>query len=76
MDCEQAYEWLHKDRLEYSGCRAAAEAMRAEIDRLDMRVSRLELLLRESDAMLAMLSGEPPVLSLRAAIDAAMKESR
>jgi hypothetical protein len=34
MNNEQAYQWLHGDRTEYSGCRAAAEAMEAEIKRL------------------------------------------
>ena len=34
MDYETAYRWLHGDRVEYSGCRSAAEAMEAEIDRL------------------------------------------
>ncbi len=34
MTYEQAYQWLHGDRIEYSGCRAAAEAMEAEIVRL------------------------------------------
>ncbi len=34
MDVKSAYQWLHGDRLEYSGCRAAAEAMKAELDRL------------------------------------------
>ena len=34
MNYEQAYQWLHGDRAEYSGCRAAAEAMEAEVKRL------------------------------------------
>lgn len=32
MNYEQAYQWLHGDRTEYSGCRAAAEAMAARIE--------------------------------------------
>ena len=34
MNHEKARDWLHGDRVEYSGCRAAAEAMQYEIDRL------------------------------------------
>lgn len=34
MTHEQAYQWLHGDRVEYSMCRSAAEAMEAEINRL------------------------------------------
>lgn len=40
---EDAYTWLHADaRIEYSGCRAAAEAMKAEIDRLEILKKFLE----------------------------------
>ena len=40
---QDAYTWLHGDsRIEYSGCRAAAEAMKAEIDRLNLLVKTLE----------------------------------
>lgn len=42
MNHEKAYEWLHGDHVEYSGCRAAAETMQAEIDRLRARVAELE----------------------------------
>ena len=32
MKYNEAYQWLHSDaRAEYSGCRAAAEAMEAQI---------------------------------------------
>jgi len=34
MNYEQAYQWLHGDRTEYSGCHAAAEAMDGEVRRL------------------------------------------
>lgn len=34
MNYEQAYQWLRGDRKEYSGCRAAAEAMEAEVQAL------------------------------------------
>lgn len=34
MTYEDAYQWLHGDRIEYSGCRRAAEAMEAEVKRL------------------------------------------
>ena len=34
MNYEQAYQWLHGDRTEYSGCRAAAEAMEGEVREL------------------------------------------
>ena len=34
MNYEQAYQWLHGDRTEYSGCREAAEAMDGEVRRL------------------------------------------
>ena len=32
MDYETAYQWLHGDRVEYSGCRSAAEAAETEIN--------------------------------------------
>jgi hypothetical protein len=34
MNYEQAYQWLHGDRTEYSGCRAAAEAVEGEVKEL------------------------------------------
>lgn len=34
MNYEEAYRWLHGDRVEYSGCRAAAEAMEAKANAL------------------------------------------
>jgi hypothetical protein len=34
MNYEQAYQWLHGDRIEYSGCRASAEAMDSQVKAL------------------------------------------
>lgn len=47
MNYEQAYQWLHGDRKEYSGCRAAAEAMEAEIKALRKDAERYRVLRRE-----------------------------
>lgn len=31
MNIEEAYQWLHGDRVEYSGCRTAAETYNAAL---------------------------------------------
>lgn len=51
MDYETAYRWLHGDRVEYSGCRSAAEAMEAEIDRLRARVAEFDALRQKAAAI-------------------------
>ena len=38
MDHIQAYKWLHGDRIEYSGCREAAEALMQRIRLLEAQL--------------------------------------
>lgn len=38
MDHIEAYKWLHGDRIEYSGCREAAEALMQRIRLLEAQL--------------------------------------
>ena len=49
MNYEQAYQWLHGDRVEYSGCRAAAECFEAEIRELRKDAERYRWLRNKAD---------------------------
>lgn len=83
MNFYEAYQWLHGDRTEYSGCRSAAEAMRREVDILRKDAERwrharrlftvddIESAQREHDSFGGMVS-EDGCIQADAAIDAAM----
>lgn len=75
MNYAQAYEWLHGDRIEYSGCRSAAEAMSAELEALRKDAERYRWL-RDPNNMRARelfrYYGDVDATELDAAIDAAM----
>jgi hypothetical protein len=69
MECGGALQWRCPT------CRIAQSAAVADyVPPQDTAHSEmLRLLLREADAMLGMLSNAPPVVSLRASIDAALR---
>ena len=43
MDHMQAYQWLHGDRIEYSGCREAAEALMQRIRLLEAQLGEYNI---------------------------------
>ena len=50
MNFDEAYQWLHGDRTEYSGCRSAAEAMRREVEILRKDAERWREFCRQTEA--------------------------
>lgn len=43
MNHNEAYQWLHGDRIEYSGCREAAEALMQRIRLLEAQLGEYNI---------------------------------